>query len=115
MHLECFSSELYGAVDVVFGMSGADKCGFELRWGEIDALVEHVMEECVEAGDVARLCGCEIHYIFSCEEDGEHRSHAIYSGRDVRFAEDPLKPELQAAAEFVELHMHTFGFQPLQC
>src|SRR5580698_8330795 len=80
------SKELLGGLhrprDVLLGMCGREKPGFELRRREVNPAIQHPVEELAKPAGIGPLSGFPIGHWSRCEEEGEHRSYAVY--RDPR-------------------------------
>ena len=80
------------AVDLRVAMSGADEARLEGRGREVDAGLEHGVEEAPEAGRVARHDAAVVgHRAVRGEEEAEHAADAVGRERDARLARGALE------------------------
>src|SRR5215468_7383796 len=68
--------------DEFVGVRGRDEGGFELRRGEVYALVQHGVEETGEGFAVAAIGRGPIAHRLRGEEGREHGAYAVADGRD---------------------------------
>ena len=78
--LECSqrrSGDFGGLFEVVAAVGHADEAGFKLAWGEVHAVVEAVVEEFAEGGEIARFGVLEVVHFLLGEEEAEHAAFSI--------------------------------------
>src|SRR6266508_2986468 len=66
-----------GAIDVLLGVIERDEGGFELGGGEVEAALQHEVEESGVARGVGALGGGVVGHRLRGEEAGEHRAGAV--------------------------------------
>src|SRR5580704_14098148 len=74
----CGSGSFFGFGDILAGVRGRDKRRLELRWWQVDALLQHVAMERREFGRVRALGGIPVRYRLVREEPREHGPHAVH-------------------------------------
>src|SRR6266852_1272336 len=88
---ERFSGAFNSGIDIRVGMCQRNEASFELGRGEVDAAVEHGVEEAGVAASVGTLGRCVVSDWPVAEESREHRAHTIsdvrHTGRPSRGAE----------------------------
>src|SRR5437588_11068356 len=70
---------LYGTRDILLAMRCGNEACLKLRGCEIDAPIEHPVEELLEPRRVATLGRLPIHHRIGREEEGKHRTDTIHS------------------------------------
>ena len=112
--LPLHAASFNGPIDIGFRMGRGNKGGLKLRRRQIDALLQHRMEESVESLRVARLRRFEIEDVAIREEHREHRSDAIHSNRNAGLARRLQQACFEPRAKRFEFRVRIFLLQPPQ-